>query len=36
MDLQELGWGGTDWIDLVQDREMFRVPVDAEMNFRVP
>jgi hypothetical protein len=21
MDLREIGWGGTDWIDLAQDRD---------------
>ena len=36
MNLRELGWGSRDWIDLVQNREMFRVLVNAEMNLRVP
>ena len=31
MDLQELGWGGMDLIDLTQDRDRWRV-----MNLRVP
>jgi hypothetical protein len=36
MDLREIGWGGFDWIDLVQDRDQLRVVVNTVMNFRVP
>jgi len=35
-DLQEVGWGGTDWIDLVQDRSRWPVLVNAVVNLRVP
>jgi len=36
VDLQELGLGGIDWIDLAQDREKWRTLVNAVTNLRVP
>jgi hypothetical protein len=36
MNLREIGWGGMDWIGLVQDREQWRTLVNTVMNFRVP
>jgi hypothetical protein len=32
----KVGWGGTDWIDLAQDRDMWRTLANAVMNLRVP
>jgi hypothetical protein len=35
MDLREIGWGGVVWIHLAQDRDSWRVVVNAAMNLRV-
>jgi hypothetical protein len=36
IDLQELGCGAVDWIDVAQDRDMWQASVNAVRNFRAP
>jgi hypothetical protein len=36
MDLREIGWDVTDWIDLAQNRDQWRTLVNTVMNLRVP
>jgi hypothetical protein len=36
MYLREIGGGGTDWIDLSQDRDQCRALVNTVMNVQIP
>jgi hypothetical protein len=35
MDIKEIGWGRVEWIQLAQDRDRRRAPVNATMNLLV-
>jgi hypothetical protein len=36
MDLREIGWDGTEWIDMAQDMYQWRALVNTALNIRVP
>jgi hypothetical protein len=36
MDLEEVGWGDVDWIDLAQDSNRWRALVNSVLNLWVP
>jgi hypothetical protein len=36
MDLREIGWSGTDWIDLAKGRDQWRALANTVMNLRFP
>jgi hypothetical protein len=36
MDLQEVGCGVTDWIELAQDKERWQAFVNVVMNLQLP
>jgi hypothetical protein len=35
MDLREIGFGDTDWVTVVKDRDGWRALVNMAINFRV-
>lgn len=36
VDLKEIGWKGTDWIDLTRDRDRWRAIISMIKNLCVP
>jgi hypothetical protein len=36
IDLREIGWDNMDWIDLTQNRNLWRALANAVINLRVP
>jgi hypothetical protein len=36
MDLGEIGWDGSEWNELAQDKDQWRALVNMVMNLRVP
>jgi hypothetical protein len=36
IDLGEIGWGGVEWMGLVQDRDIYRALVNVVINLWVP
>jgi len=36
IDLQEVGWGAMDWIDLAENRDSWWALMNVVMNLRVP
>jgi hypothetical protein len=36
MDLREIGFEDVDWIDLAEDRDMWRTLVNTVINLRIP
>jgi hypothetical protein len=36
MDIQEMGCGGKDWIEVAQDRDRWQALVNALMNLQIP